>query len=108
MKPEILDKLSESECFPVIGPNGVFHWMHSRHDFAIPDRKQYSERFRGQIDILDFTLEEVHEMKKIFEVLGMEKLFLSRLVKVHTSAEGGDMSDRLTSRLRKKAYAICR
>jgi len=107
-KEEDLDDLLDCNCLPVNCADGSLAWMSSEDDFAIDDRREYLELFRDKIDILRFSLEEVHEFKPFLMGLGLEYQYLSKLVVLNTSAEGGEMNELLTVNLRRKAYAICR
>lgn len=105
---EDLKDLLDCNCLPVNCTDGSLAWLSSEYDFAIADRREYLELFRDEIDILDFSLEEVHEFKSFLMGLGLEHQYLSELVVSKTSAEGGEKNEGLTADLRKKAYAICR
>lgn len=103
-----LEDLLDCNCLPVNCADGNLAWMSSEDDFAIADRREYLELFMDEIDILDFSLEEVHEFKPFLMGLGLEYQYLSELVVSKTSAEGDEKNERLTADLRRKAYAICR
>jgi hypothetical protein len=107
-KKSDLGGLIHCNCFPVSCTAGVLDWVSSTDDFAINDRKEYLKLFRDKIDILCFSLEEVHEFRPFLIGLGLEDRFLSKLVVPSTSVEGGETDIRLTADLRRKAYAICR
>jgi hypothetical protein len=103
-----LEDLLDCNCFPVTCTDGSLAWMSSEDDFAIADRREYLELFKDEINILHFSLEEVHEFEPFLMGLSLKDQYLSELVVLNTSAEGGEMNERFTVDLRKKAYAICR
>jgi hypothetical protein len=103
-----LEDLVDCDCLPVNCTDGSLTWMSSEENFAIADRREYLGLFRDKIDILHFSLEEIHEFKPFLTGLGLEDQYLSELVVLNTSAEGGEMNEWLTTDLRRKAYAICR
>ncbi|KAF7949568.1 uncharacterized protein EAE97_003077 [Botrytis byssoidea] len=102
------DKLSKCKCFPVYRPSQEVEWLDSTDSFAIVDRKEHGDVFRNKINVLDFSLEEVHSVNQFLVELGLEGRFTSRAVKEDTKIEDGLLSDALTNDLRRKAYAICR
>lgn len=102
------DKISKLKCFPVYCPSQIVEWMDSTGSFAIVDRKEHGDAFRNKINVLDFSLEEVHSVNEFLVELGFEGRFTSRAVKENTKIEDGLLNDGLTKDLRRKAYAICR
>lgn len=78
--------------------------------FSIKDRQNYWESFKGQVWMLDFTLEEVSELGPFLRWLKVEERYLSRSVS-ETSSFGGvdEMSSvDLTRDLQKRAKALLR
>jgi hypothetical protein len=107
--PTDLKSLLTCACFPVKTSGGNAAWYSSRDQFAVVDRKEYGDIFSGRIDILDFSLEEVHQMRSFLVALGLESHFMSVAVKEETQTSGVATPDNvLTREMRKKAYAICR
>ncbi|KAF7958935.1 hypothetical protein EAE96_002461 [Botrytis aclada] len=102
------DKLSKCKCFPVYRPSQIVEWMDSTGSFAIVDRKEHGDVFKNEINVLDFSLEEVHSVNKFLVEFGLEGRFTSRAVEEDTKIEDGLLNDALTNDLRRKAYAICR
>ena len=105
---EAVKDLSDTKCLPVKLPSGEIHWLSKRGSFAIIDRREYGEAFAGRINILDFSLEEVHSIRPFLLALGLEKRYMSRAVTEHTTVQGGSFSQCHSDDLRNKAYAICR
>ncbi|KAF2810106.1 uncharacterized protein BDZ99DRAFT_442610 [Mytilinidion resinicola] len=103
-----LEKLRDCKCLPIKLPSGTTEWSDCSEDFAIVNRRDYSQTFAGQIKVLNFSLEEVHSLKPFLTGLGLEERYLSRAVREETTVQGGLISERLTAELRKKSYAICR
>ncbi|TGO51966.1 hypothetical protein BOTNAR_0339g00020 [Botryotinia narcissicola] len=102
------EKLSKCKCFPVYRPSEEVEWLESTSNFAIIDRKEHGDAFKNKINMLDFSLEEVHSINQFLIELGLEGQFTSRAVKEDTKIADGLLNDGLTKDLRKKAYAICR
>lgn len=102
------DKLADCKCFPIQRPSGKIDWMASTEEFAIADRKEYASIFIDKIDILDFSLDEVHAVRSILSALGLERRFMSKVVREETNVKDGTPLASLTAGLRRKAYAICR
>jgi hypothetical protein len=103
-----LNVLWDCKCLPVNRADKSLAWMSPCEPFAINDRKEYSSLFKDKINILSFTLEEVHEFEAFLIGLVLRHHFLSKLVTPATSADGGQINEQLTGDLRRKAYAICR
>jgi hypothetical protein len=103
-----LKGLIDCRCFPVKKPSGRLIWISSRCEFAIIDRREYGESFSKKIDMLDFSLEEVHSMKSFLVGLGLDEKFISNAVKEETKVEGGSIDHSRTNDMRRKSYAVCR
>ncbi|KAI9641117.1 hypothetical protein NHQ30_010547 [Ciborinia camelliae] len=101
-------KLSQCKFLPVYRPSEGIEWMDSSDSFAIVDRKEYGDIFKNKINMLDFSLEEVHSINIILVGLGLEERYISRAVKEETKIGNGLLNDTLTKDLRRKAYGICR
>ncbi|RFU34079.1 hypothetical protein B7463_g2224, partial [Scytalidium lignicola] len=77
--------------------------------FAIIDNTKLSAIFWEHVDLLDFSLEEVHEMAPFLEGLGLQTKYLSRLCTIQTaSGEDGVIDERLTREFTDRAYEILR
>ncbi|KAF1811006.1 hypothetical protein P152DRAFT_475063 [Eremomyces bilateralis CBS 781.70] len=98
----------DSKCFPVRLPDGTLAWMNGKEDFAIVDRQEYETLFRGELKTLDFSKEEVHEMEAFLIGLGLRNRYLSGTVAAETTASRSSIDHSMTTKLRRKAYAICR
>ncbi|TGO13902.1 hypothetical protein BTUL_0061g00190 [Botrytis tulipae] len=92
----------------VYRPSQEVEWLDSTGNFAIVDRKEHGDASKNKINMLDFSLEEVHSINQFLIELGLEGRFTSRAVKEDPKIEDGLLSDGLTKDLRRKAYAICR
>lgn len=106
--PKEIEALSDCKCLPVKLPSGETKWLNKHANFAIVDRREYGDVFRGKISMLDLSLEEVHSLKVILLGLGLHRFYTSIAVQETTSVQGGLINESLTESLRKKAYAICR
>jgi len=101
-------KLLGCSCFPVRKPSGDIEWLSHASEFAIVDRTAYEILFRDKIQMLDFTLTEVHSVKEMLYGLGLEERMLSRSITEETQAEESSPDLALTESLKSKAYAITR
>jgi hypothetical protein len=102
--------IKHAKVFPVRYPDGSLSLSSVAVDFAIADRDNLRFDFEDKIVILDFNLEDVHQLKPFFTWLKIEKLYLSKRVREITSISG-DSGSPITSRkrdLRLKAYHIAR
>jgi hypothetical protein len=106
--PEAIRKLSDCKFLPVRLPSGERRWLDYAGEFAIIDRREYGDLFLGKIQLLDFSLEEIHPLKLFLSYLGLAERYMSKAVKEETTVEGGSFSRSLTKDLRNKSYAICR
>ena len=77
--------------------------------FAIIDNTKFSAIFRDHVDLLDFSLEEVHELAPFLEGLGLQSKYLSRLCTTQTACdEDGMIDETLTREFTDRAYEILR
>ena len=77
--------------------------------FAIIDNTKLSAIFQDHADLLDFSLEEVHELAPFLGGLGLQSKYLSRLYTTQTSCdENGTADERLTRKFTDRAYEILR
>jgi hypothetical protein len=107
--PKALEKLYGCKCLPVKLASGEIRWMDRSGDFAIVDRREYGELFKDRINVLDFSLEEVHNLNPFLSGLGLAERYMSQSVwETTTTPSDGTIRERLTNDLRKKAYAIFR
>ncbi|OQE11913.1 hypothetical protein PENFLA_c069G02111 [Penicillium flavigenum] len=96
--------------FPVVYPDGTKALRSGDIQFAITDREHLASRFRGKIKILDFTQEEVRQLKTFFEWTGLSYRYFSVAVKELTSLSGETTRlHPLPNRdLKRKAHSILR
>ena len=77
--------------------------------FAIIDNTKLSAIFQDHVDLLDFSLEEVHELAPFLGGLGLQSKYLSRLYTTQTSCdENGTADEILTRKFTDRAYEILR
>jgi hypothetical protein len=77
--------------------------------FAIINNTKFSTIFRDHVDLLDFSLEDVHELAPFLEGLGLQSKYLSRLCTTQTACdEDGMIDDRLTREFTDRAFEILR
>jgi hypothetical protein len=102
-------KLRSESIFPVKLKN-VKVLKGTTDYFSITDRQKYHEAFKNEAWILDFSLEEVHELRPFLRWLNLEDRYLSRRV-IENSTFGGideTCSDGLTQDLKFRAKALFR
>jgi hypothetical protein len=77
--------------------------------FAVVDNLKFLAIFEAHVDLLDFSLEEVHELTLFLQGLQMTNRYLSEIYTTQTACSGSAIIDeRLTSDLRTRAYDILR
>lgn len=104
-----LEKLEGCKCLPVRQrSSGRVVLMDRSAEFAILDRREYGEMFDTKINILDFSLEQVHSLTPFLRAFRLQDRYISLLVKEETKVQNGSLNQGLTHDMRKKAYAIYR
>lgn len=106
--PTALDELSDCKCLPVVYVDGQMGWVDRSGLFAIVDRLECDELFRGKLTLLAFSLEEVHPLEYFLHGLGLRDRYMSLAVQEETQTPVGTLHGSLTESLRNKSYAICR
>ncbi|XXH01558.1 hypothetical protein Hte_007918 [Hypoxylon texense] len=79
-------------------------------EFAILDRKALDPVFSDKVTLLDFTVQEVCQLKPFIKWAGLEDCYLSRLVKETSTLHSSDklpISD-ASQDVRRKAYGLYR
>jgi hypothetical protein len=107
LDPELLLR---AKVFPVRYPNGDPALSSAEIDFAIGDREYLVTRFEGKIKILDYTVEEVRQLKPFFEWTKLTTRLLSIAVQENSMVSPGvQQSVGAPKRdLKRKAYALLR
>lgn len=102
--------LLKAAVFPIRYPNGDKALVSGEVQFAIADRKHLAEQFRDRIKTLDYDLRGVRQLMPFFEWAGLERRYLSTLVKQFTSLSGGEQRPISVRQrdLKLKAHAILR
>ena len=111
-KPDFTS-LIEDEILPLKLANGVSSFAAACSkgndvDFAVVDNIIHLNAFKGQIAVLDFSLEDIRDTRPLLLALGLGNRFSSRLVKEITDVRGGSQNHEMTSNLRTKSRAIAR
>ncbi len=89
--PKTLEKLADLPIFPVRVPRGTVEVVELRErsgNFSIIDRQPWTDAFRGKVDFLHFTLEEVWKLQPFLSCFGLEGRYLSRVVVEKSSFSG--------------------
>lgn len=109
-KPQqpILEPLKSYEFLPVRGFDGILTLKCVADDFVIVDRKHYGDAFRGIIPILDFSIEEVHNLAALILALGLADRYLSKAVRESSTVNSSYLDLVQSEEMRHKAYALFR
>ena len=102
--------LLEEKVFPVKNADGTRRLASATTDFAIGDREYLIAQFADKIKILDYTVEEVWQIKAFLPVGKFDSPFLSNAVQRSATVSGGMRpSIAIPKRdLKRKAYALLR
>ena len=108
-----LKDLVDARILPIKIPSGATVWFSAvpkpaQLDFAIIENILHGSTFKGKINILDFTLEEIRDTRPLLMAMGLEKRFSSKLVEEVTEVTGGLRDSQMTSMLHLKCQAIVR
>ncbi len=108
-----LSSLVEAKVLPVKLANGVRSFASASpkddfDDFAIVDNTIHWDAFKGKIVVLDFSLEEIRDIRPLLLAMGLEERFSSKLVKEVTEVKGGSQDHEMTRNIRIKSQAIVR
>ncbi|KAH7411292.1 hypothetical protein BKA64DRAFT_378000 [Cadophora sp. MPI-SDFR-AT-0126] len=108
-----LQSLQTTNCLPVrhLQPNGtlITSFESCQTQFVVNDRRNLAEIFHTQVPFLDFTLEEVLQLRPFLEALQLDQKYLSVICEHATACDGTGTDDiRLTTDFRERAYEILR
>jgi hypothetical protein len=106
-----LESLATYNVLPIRrhGLHGNINLGSLQDTFAIIDNTKLSAIFRDHVDLLDFSLEETHELAPFLKGLGLQSKYLSRLCATQTTCrEDGTIAGRLTREFTDRAYGILR
>ncbi|KFY37775.1 hypothetical protein V494_04632 [Pseudogymnoascus sp. VKM F-4513 (FW-928)] len=102
--------ITKSKVFPVRQANGDLTFQSSITNFFVIDREPLKQSFEGMVKFLDFTLEEVVELRPFLKWTQLEDRYLSRCVKEITSFYGGEamLIPNPDRQIKNRAYALLR
>jgi hypothetical protein len=108
--PEDLQCLRHGEVFPVRTVNGTVELFSWEDEFVVVDRQDLANAFEGQLNMLDFTLEEVHGLRWFIKGLDLHHRYLSHLVSERSELLSGPQYFNVptTNLLRHRAHALFR
>lgn len=78
--------LAKKSIFPVRYANGQTALRTADTDFALNDNDSLAEKFQGQIQLLDFSREEILRLKPLLQWVGLANRYLSCVIRESTSA----------------------
>lgn len=104
------ERILKRPVFPVMYPSGDVHLVTIDTEFAIVDRRPLEVKFRDRIKLLDFTLNEVHELDPFLDWAKLKSRFLSNITKeisVVNPVSTCPVSNS-TRNIKRKAHALTR
>ncbi|CRG88031.1 Cadherin-89D [Talaromyces islandicus] len=106
-----LEMMKQIKYLPVRTVQGTIELKRPSEEFFIGDRREYTSVFQGKVDILDFSLEEVHDIHPFLEALELGDRYMSVAVQETTRVqEPSDNESRTLSqnfRAKSKAFFRC-
>jgi hypothetical protein len=111
--PDDLSILSTCSFLPVrVSQSGAaqqIEFLDCQSDFGIVDRIKLADIFEGEVDLLDFSLEEVLQLEPFLRSLELGDKYLSLLCREETDCQGeGLLDNRLTADFNSRAYHLLR
>lgn len=103
-----LEDLKMAYIFSVTMTNGKRGASNINASFAIIDRLEYGSAFKGQLEMLDYSIEEVHACRNFLLALDPKRKYLSELVEERTTVRDGAIDTKLSHSFRMKANALLR
>ncbi|PQE26370.1 ATPase-like ATP-binding domain protein [Rutstroemia sp. NJR-2017a BBW] len=107
--PEDLQCLRRGKVFPVKTVNGTVELFSWDDEFVVVDRQDLADAFEGQLNKLDFTLEEVHGLQWFIRGLDLHNRYLTHLVSEKSELLHGvlpTLNVPTTNLLRDRAHAL--
>lgn len=100
----------ESKIFPVRYPEGAVRSVSAQTEFFIVDRESLRLQFEDEVKFLDFSLEEVNELRPFIEWAGLESRYVTRCVRESTSVGASDARpiSKPHREIRPRAHALLR
>ena len=98
---------------PVKCRNGRTSFMKARissggPEFVIVDSLKYCDEFKGKIDFLDFSIQEVRDALPFLRACNLERQFISKLVIEKTTVRHRSIDRNQTQKFRSKTKALVR
>lgn len=100
----------ESSVFPVRNPEGTVQCVPAQTQFFIVDRESLRLSFEDRVKFLDFSLEEVNDLRPFLEWAGLEDRYVTRRVRESTSVQAFDARPifKPGREIRHRAHALLR
>jgi hypothetical protein len=77
-------------------------------DFIILDHPKLANGFQGRLLVLDFSLEEIKQLRPFLSAMSLNDKYISVRVSEQTEAQDGVVNQNLCTEFHKRAYAIVR
>ncbi|KAI1467613.1 uncharacterized protein F4812DRAFT_471586 [Daldinia caldariorum] len=107
---EAPEKFLKLRILPVSDVGGQVSLYSAETEFGIVDRKSLGDSFHGRVKLLDFSVNEIVQLKPLIKWAGLEKRYLSKLVQETSVLDSGfkvPISDPRED-IRKKSYGLFR
>lgn len=103
-------EFEESKILPVRYPGGAVRCVSAQTAFFIVDRESLRLQFEDKVKFLDFSLEEVNELRPFLEWAGLENRYVTRSVRESTSVGASDARpiSKPHREIRPRAHALLR
>lgn len=101
-----LEILKDSNYLPCKLESGVIDFRKATDTFFIANNQYHANLFDGRLVMLDFNYEELNSLHELLQILKLDDHYISRHVRLETSADSSVVDNALTSRFRQCAYAI--
>lgn len=103
-------KFGESRIFPVRYPGGAVRCESAQTKFFIVDRESLQSKFGDHFKFLDFSLEEVSELRPFLEWAGLKERYVTRSVRESTSVRASEARPifKPQREIRHRAHALLR
>lgn len=103
-----LKDLLQCKILPVRSTDNELSLKSTAETFAIVDRAEYGETFRGKVPYLDYSIEEVRKLRSFITAMGLESRYMSSSVKEFSFVIASSKVSRLSEEFQQKASAFYR
>lgn len=101
-----LNKLKEYKFLPVRSSTGDRFFEKTTASFFINDRERFGLAFKGKLNFLDFSYNELTLLHPLFQSLELEHRYLSRHIKSETTIGTSVKNELLATEFSQRSYAL--